>query len=186
MKGIAVCKDCEDLSILQRNGGESMKSQYLILGVVVAVALGEGFFFLNNTTAPSPVNNEVLETQEKPATEETTKNTDAPALSDRYLDYSSDNLAKATENNSKAVIFFAALKWCPSCQSADRDLKENFSKVPTNVTIMKVDYDTATELKQKYAITMQDTFVQIDASGKEITRWNSGGQGVKALLANAK
>jgi len=111
---------------------------------------------------------------------------DDSTLLTRYTDYSQNNLAKATSGNSKAVLFFAALKWCPSCQAADRDFKTNFSKVPRDVTILKVDYDTAKEMKQKYAITMQDTFVQVDSSGKEITRWNSGGQGTSALLANLK
>lgn len=108
------------------------------------------------------------------------------ALSTRYIDYSSDNLTKATANNGKAVIWFAALAWCPSCQAADRDFKAHFDKVPKDVTIMKINYDTAKELKQKYAITMQDTFIQIDSKGSEIIRWNSGGQGTEALLANLK
>ncbi len=108
------------------------------------------------------------------------------ALASRYIDYSSDNLAKATADNGKAIIWFAALAWCPSCQAADRDFKAHFDKVPKDVTIMKIDYDTAKELKQKYAITVQDTFIQIDSKGSEIVRWNSGGQGTDALLANLK
>lgn len=113
-------------------------------------------------------------------------NSDASALSTRYIDYSPENLAKAGANNGKAVLFFAALKWCPSCQAADKDFKANFDKVPKDITILKVDYDNDSTTKQKYAISMQDTFVEIDNQGKEITRWNSGGQGVAALLANAK
>lgn len=110
----------------------------------------------------------------------------ASALSTRYIDYSSEALAKATENNGKAVIWFAALKWCPSCQAADRDFRANFDKVPKDVSIMKIDYDTATDLKKKYAIVMQDTFIYVDSKGEEITRWNSGGQGVASILANVK
>ena len=110
----------------------------------------------------------------------------ASSLSTRYIDYSSEALAKATENNGKAVIWFAALKWCPSCQAADRDFRANFDKVPKDVSIMKIDYDTATDLKKKYAIVMQDTFIYVDSKGKEITRWNSGGQGVASVLANVK
>lgn len=104
----------------------------------------------------------------------------------RYVDYTPENFTKALTNNGKSVLFFAALKWCPSCQAADRDFKAHFDKVPTDVTILKVDYDTAKDMKQKYAITMQDTFVQTDSQGKEITRWNSGGQGIESLLANVR
>lgn len=108
------------------------------------------------------------------------------AIATRYIDYSSDALLKASENNGRSVLFFAALGWCPSCQAADRDFKANFDKVPSDITILKVDYDKDSAMKQKYAITMQDTFIQVDSQGKEVTRWNSGGQGIKALLANAK
>ena len=109
---------------------------------------------------------------------------DDPGISTRYVDYSSNSLSKATANNGRAVLFFAALAWCPSCQAADRDFKANFDKVTEDVSILKVDYDKDSAMKQKYAITMQDTFIQVDKDGKEITRWNSGGQGIKALLAN--
>ena len=108
------------------------------------------------------------------------------SIATRYVDYSSKSLTQASANNGRAVLFFAALAWCPSCQAADRDFKANFNKVPPDVTILKVDYDTAKDMKQKYAITMQDTFIQVDGQGKEITRWNSGGQGLKTLLANVQ
>ncbi|MBI2031048.1 MAG: thioredoxin family protein [Candidatus Levybacteria bacterium] len=106
------------------------------------------------------------------------------AIATRYVDYSSNSLSKATANNGCAVLFFAALAWCPSCQAADRNFKANFDEVPGDVTILKVDYDNDSAMKKKYAITMQDTFIQVDSQGKEITRWNSGGKGVEALLTN--
>ena len=40
------------------------------------------------------------------------------------------------------------------------------------------------ELAQKYSITYQHTFVQIDAEGKEITKWNGGK--IDELLTNIK
>jgi len=123
---------------------------------------------------------------EKEAVEESNATSLDSSLENRYVDYSDKALAKATEKNGKAILFFAALAWCPSCQAADKDFKANFNKVPSDITILKVDYDTAKSMKQKYAITMQDTFIQVDSNGSELTRWNSGGQGVNALLANAK
>ena len=33
---------------------------------------------------------------------------------------------------------------------------------------------------------MQDSWVQVDGEGNEITKWNSGGEGLKTLLANIK
>ena len=40
--------------------------------------------------------------------------------------------------------------------------------------------------EDRYGIVMQDTFVQVDAEGEEITKWNSGGAGVSSLLSNIK
>mgnify|MGYP001586225568 FL=1 len=170
-------------------GGEYMKTSYIVIGIVVLVLAGGGFFVLNNSnssttenqvaTQPNSIQNEAENSQ--PAAQ-----ADDSSLSQRYVDYSEANLAKATENDGKAVLFFAALAWCPSCQAADKDIQANFDKVPADVTILRVDYDTAKDLKQEYAITMQDTFIQVDSLGKEVTRWHSGGQGVKALLASLK
>ena len=173
-------------------GGEIMKTLYIVLGVVLIAVIGGGFFLFNSNTNSTRTQNQVTITEEVEKNkvdtqqEESGVGANKSALSARYLDYSEENLAQATANNGKSVLFFAALAWCPSCQAADKDIKANFSKVPEDITILRVDYDTAKEMKKKFAITMQDTFVQVDSQGKEITRWNSGGQGVQSLLANAK
>lgn len=159
-----------------------MKTQYLIIGIVGILLIAGTFAFFKNQSTPKAS----LSAQETIVKQEENIKQDSTDLTSRYIDYSSDNLAKASENNGRAVIWFAAFAWCPSCQAADRDFKAHFDKVPKDVTILKINYDTAKELKRKYAIVIQDTFVQLDNQGKEITRWNSGGQGIEALLANAK
>jgi hypothetical protein len=40
------------------------------------------------------------------------------------------------------------------------------------LTIVVVDFDTAMELRKLYGVTVQHTFVQIDASGEAITKWS--------------
>ena len=47
-----------------------------------------------------------------------------------------------------------------------------------------VDYDKERKLEKTYAVTVQDTFVQIDAAGTRLTAWNSGG--VDGILAHVK
>lgn len=145
---------------------------------LIVVLVGLGYFIVSS----NKTNNPAGQTQQ---TQSTNANQD-PELSKRYIEYSPENLTKATQDNGKAVLFFAALKWCPTCQAADRDFKANFDKLPKDVSILMVDYDSATALKNKYSITYQDTLVQIDAQGNEITRWSSGGHGVESLLANLK
>lgn len=159
---------------------DSKKITILVISAVVL--LGLGYFIISGGRSNNPAG----QAQQTQGTEGQTNTNQNPELAKRYIDYSPENLAKATQNDGKAVLFFAALKWCPSCQAADRDFKANFDKLPKDVSILMVDYDTATELKNKYAITYQDTFIQVDSQGKEITRWSSGGQGVGALLANLK
>ncbi len=100
-----------------------------------------------------------------------------------YKDYSSSVLAEATKNGGKAVLFFWA-SWCPYCKEANADFTANTGQIPAGVTVLKTNYDTEKELKTKYGITYQHTFVQVDANGNQITKWNGGG--VKELVANIK
>jgi len=154
-------------------------NKYLSIVMIVAVIAIGGIVFLNSKTSKQALTAPVEITKKQ---EDTVK---TKTIS-RYEDYSAKNLSDAITRTDRIVLFFAALAWCPSCQAADRDFKAHFDKVPKDVTILKINYDTAKELKQKYSIIMQDTFIQVDSQGKEITRWNSGGHGVEALLANAK
>jgi thiol-disulfide isomerase/thioredoxin len=95
-----------------------------------------------------------------------------------YLDYSPQVLADAEtaqKSGRKVVLFFYA-PWCPYCRAADSDFKTRLGTdaFPKNTTLIKTDYDSQTELKKKYGVTHQHTFVQIDASGNQITKWVSG------------
>jgi len=105
----------------------------------------------------------------------------------RYVEYSKTALDQAATN--RRVLYFYA-NWCPICKPADADFKANSSKIPADVTVIRVNYnDTDTdqeekELAKKYAITYQHTFVQIDGLGKEVTKWNGGK--TDELLANIK
>jgi len=98
--------------------------------------------------------------------------------SSTYVDYSADVLAQAQadqKSGRKVVLFFHA-KWCPFCIAADKDFKANIGtdKFPKNVTLIKTDYDSQNELKKKYGVTTQHTFVQVDSNGTQITKWISG------------
>lgn len=87
-----------------------------------------------------------------------------------YGTYDAAKLAMAT--TGKVVLFFHA-PWCPICVAIEKDVTANIGKIPNGVHILKVDYDTATELKKKYGVTYQHTFVQVDASGKMLKKWSN-------------
>lgn len=94
-----------------------------------------------------------------------------------YSEYSSTALTDSLKN--KRVLFFYA-NWCPTCRPADAAFRENDSKIPSDVSLIRVNYNDSDtdqeekELAKKYLVTYQHTFVQIDEAGKEVTRWNGG------------
>lgn len=95
-----------------------------------------------------------------------------------YADYSA---ARVAEAEGDIVLFFAA-SWCPSCRTLDRDIQTNSDNIPSGVTILKVDYDQETDLKQQYAVTYQHTMVQVDNNGNQIMKW-SGGNTLSSVIA---
>jgi thiol:disulfide interchange protein len=162
--------------------------QGTIIGVILAIiVIGGGLFFFAQSRQSDQTTRQVSVGPTKTPTtkqnkQESDKQTSDSALTQRYIPYSPDALAKAP---GRTVIFFTA-SWCPSCRAADQDFKAHFDQVPSDVTILRADYDTETALKQKYNITSQDTFVQVDKQGNSVSQWNSGGQGIQMLLDNIK
>lgn len=100
-----------------------------------------------------------------------------------YTPYSKTAFDQA--RNKRRVLFFYA-NWCPTCRPADADFEANISKIPKGLILFRVNYndpDTDADekaLAQRYAVTYQHTFVQVDANGREIAKWN-GGQTDKLL-----
>lgn len=88
-----------------------------------------------------------------------------------YTTYSSESLAMAQKG--KTVLFFHA-SWCPTCRTTDAEITKNAATIPAGATILKVDYDKEVALKQKYGVTTQHTFVEIDANGMLVEKWSGG------------
>jgi thioredoxin 1 len=93
-----------------------------------------------------------------------------------YISYDTFTANTADFVGSDVVLFFNA-SWCPTCQEAQRNLEA--SGVPDGLTIVKVDYDSSRDLKQKYGVTIQHTFVQIDADGNELAQWTGSSDGAE-------
>lgn len=114
------------------------------------------------TTAPvseSPMTDEPMtdlptaETTEEPAA-------DAPGA---YVDYTDEVIATTA---GQKVLFFHA-SWCPQCRALDEELRTQ--GVPDGLTVIKVDYDSMTELRQRYGVTLQTTVVYIDDEGEMLS-----------------
>jgi len=97
-----------------------------------------------------------------------------------YREYSEETYA-ATQDKARVLFFHAS--WCPSCRSAEAGFKETLDDIPENIVILKVNYDKERELKKRYGVTYQHTFVQVDANGEVVTKWSGGA--LKELLREA-
>ena len=130
------------------------------------------------------ITNGRVNTQPAPSTTDATRKTDtipnrwatgttSPNIeTGRYVPYTAD--AFDTSANKKRVLYFHAL-WCPECRTIDKEFQARANEIPTDVIIYKTDYDSETELKTRHGVIYQHTFVQVDAAGNAVTKWNGGG-----------
>ena len=92
----------------------------------------------------------------------------APGSYLTLADYEADQAAYA---GTDVVLFFNA-EWCSTCKVARDNIQSDPSGIPSGLTIVVVDFDTANDLRQKYGVTVQHTFVQVDAGGNELAKWS--------------
>lgn len=172
---------------------ESMKSSsgYLLFvaGLAVLALVAWGVYAINSQQDSSMMDGEATEAvmqkdtidtetmmEEKTVEESESENTDtmmqAPESSTQYIVYSPE--AYEAASSKKRVLFFHAA-WCPTCKIANEAFMQNAASLPEDVVVFKVDYDTEMELKKKYGITYQHTFVLVDDEGEAVTKWNGGG-----------
>jgi pentapeptide MXKDX repeat protein len=179
-----------------------------VIGVIIAavVVIGGVFLFMQNQKMNSEkmmmekegammedkmMEKETMEKDAMMAKEEAMKK-DAMMTKDKmagdammkggYADYDASKLAFAEKG--KVVLFFKA-SWCPSCIALDADINKNIASIPSDVLILKVDYDNSTDLKKKYGVVRQHTLVQVDATGAKKAIW-AGSSDLKVLLGEVK
>lgn len=125
-----------------------------IILIIIVLLVAVGFFVFKPTE-----NTPIVETQHQISATQ----------SGSYEIYSPEKLMLA--ESGKVVLFFHA-PWCPTCRAANTDINKNLSQIPQSVHILKTDYDSNTTLKQKYGVTYQHTFVQVDSGGSLIKKWS--------------
>lgn len=100
-----------------------------------------------------------------------------------YEAYSPEKIALAAAKGNVVLNFTAA--WCPTCRALEANINANLANIPSNLTILKVDYDNSTALKKKYGVTYQHTMVQVDKDGNLIKKW-MGSPTLVAFVAEVK
>lgn len=149
-----------------------MKKLAFFIFLVIIMLMGAYLFFEKKTTAPQ---------EQEPSTVKTQSKTTAPCSTalakGRYINYSETVLDKECSGYSKTILFFYA-PWCPECRGFDKAIVAG--TIPDGIQILKVDYDSQAELKKKYGVTIQTTFVSIDTDGEKVKLWT--GYGAKKSL----
>ncbi len=93
---------------------------------------------------------------------------EAMAKGGQYVPESKFRADQAAFESGNTVLFFYAA-WCPDCQATDASIQE--TGVPEDINIVKVDYDNANDLRKKYGVTQQHTYVLIGPGGEELKKW---------------
>jgi thiol-disulfide isomerase/thioredoxin len=99
-----------------------------------------------------------------------------------YISFADYQASQDSYAQSKVVLFFNAT-WCSTCKNARENLEADLSAIPADLAIVLVDFDSETDLKRQYGITVQHTFVQIDAAGNELAKW-SGSLTAQEIVEN--
>lgn len=150
------------LSIALVGCGSASSDQALEPSAATATASSGMTSDASGSAAPSPTT---------PAEDSDAMSAAAPGA---YLSFEEYENSMVERSGSTVVLFFHA-DWCPSCRATDESLTTD--GVPDGLTVVKVDYDTETELRQRYGVTTQHTFVRVDESGAELAKWTGSASG---------
>ena len=158
-------------------------SKNALLAVIIISILGLGTYLVFQKS--STQSNSMMKKDSVPTVAQ--KMMEKKTVSSRYVTYSKA-VYEGSADKRRVLYFYAT--WCPSCKQANEDFTANPDKIPEDVTVIRTNYNDPDtdqeekELAKKYGITYQHTFVQIDAEGKEVAKWNGGK--IDELLINIK
>lgn len=173
------------------------KSILIIAGVVMFVLIVGGIYSSKSSKNDGAMTKEEIEQKTMAEKEAMMQKDDSVKKEDTSMMEKSDTMMKAgsyeaytpekvalASSTHDVVLFFRA-SWCPTCRAVDSDIRANLSKIPSELAILDVNYDDSLQLKQKYGVTYQHTFVQVDKDGNLIKKW-SGSPTLSALVAEVK
>lgn len=114
----------------------------------------------------------------RPSSVSSSASTQKTVTSSAYLAYTDGVIG----NGDTSLLFFHAV-WCPSCRESDKDLKALYKEGSASINTYRVDYDSSLELKKRYGVTQQHTFVLIDGKGTVVqTLIGATNENLKNLL----
>jgi thiol-disulfide isomerase/thioredoxin len=111
-------------------------------------------------TTPSASSSEMPSASQEPSPDPTPSVTQPAPTAGQYLEYTDG----AIEQTDGAKVLFFHAPWCPQCRKLDEQLLAEGA--PDGLTVLKVDYDSRSDLRQKYGVTLQTTVVFVDDAGE--------------------
>jgi thiol-disulfide isomerase/thioredoxin len=97
-----------------------------------------------------------------------------------YISYQNYKLDAEKYQDSRVVLFFNA-SWCSTCKIARDNFEANLKEIPADMAIVVVDFDNSADLRKKYGVTLQHTFVHINSQEEAIKKW-SGSTTISELI----
>jgi thiol-disulfide isomerase/thioredoxin len=154
-------------------GGTTAMAVGLFAMVLAACGGGASESVTSSTEPAAAATSSAAPTSSEPAPTPTSEPTDAaPAPAPgSYITLAEYEADKAAYDAGDVVLFFNA-SWCSTCKIARDNLTADPAAIPEGLTIVTVDFDEATDLKQQYGVTLQHTFVQIGPDGAELAKWS--------------
>jgi thiol:disulfide interchange protein len=141
---------------------------------LTALALSVTTAGCGSTSADSPESNEAPAAAQAEAPAAASAEAPAAAQAEvaagSYIDFADYEANKDAYASSNVVLFFNAA-WCSTCKIVRDNIAADPTSIPADLTIVQVDFDSATELKRKHGVTVQHTFVQVDPAGNELAKW---------------
>ncbi len=125
-----------------------------------------------SSSDPSPSADETGDKKTKKDKKE--KQAEPAVAPGRYVDWADYDADRAAYADSDVVLFFHA-PWCPSCRATEASIDAD--GVPDGLTLVKVDFDSATDLRQQYGVTYQHTYVHVDPDGTALKKWTGSETG---------
>jgi len=129
-----------------------------VIAVVVVIAIAIGAYVVSSQDKAKAPNL-------SPAPASSNTQTPSNQSTSQYIDYYEGVIAATS---GEKILFFHA-PWCPQCRQLDEQIKNG--TLPDSITIIKTDYDSMQELRQKYGVTLQTTLVKVDDEGNLIKKY---------------
>lgn len=142
-----------------------MKRNLLLTGAVVLIALlgGLGYAYLQASSSAVKQNLEAKQQNDlEPSPVARSARLVEPGV---YTTYKDGSIASA---KGTILLFFHA-PWCPQCRMIEDDINQN--GLPDGVTVLKVDFDSSNELRKKYEVTLQTTFIKVNSDGDMLAKY---------------